>query len=421
MTARKPGLLFIFFTLVLDTLGIGLIIPVGPKLVASVMGLDPHGGTAVDNAVALPYGLLAATYAAMQFVFAPILGSLSDRFGRRPVILIALFGSGLDYLVAAFAPALWVLFVTRALNGLSGANFTACNAYIADVTTPEKRAAGYGIAGAAFGIGFVAGPLIGGWLGQHGPHYPFLAAGVLSLCNWLYGLFVLPESLPPEKRGPFSWRKANPVGALPWLAKNPIALPIAAALFLSQVGQFALHSTWVLSMGYRFKWNEMDVAWSLVAVGIGAGVVQGGLARQVIPRVGERACLLGGFVIGVFGFLGYALAPQGWMIYAVIAGASIGGLAGPAAQAINSRSVSPTEQGLLQGALASLTCIAAVAGPLIGSALFKHFTREGLEHPLPGAPFLAGAALTLLALIPIAVVWRRVPATPKAQAPAASL
>lgn len=416
MHRPKPTLLFVFFTLLLDVLGIGLIIPVAPRLVAKVMHLPAEGA---ESGAAVSVGLLAATYAAMQFIFAPILGSLSDRFGRRPVILISLLGSGIDYIVAAFAPNLAILFITRAINGISGANITACGAYIADVTPPEKRSAGYGIIGAAFGLGFVLGPLMGGFLGDPKIHipligpgaiqYPFLAAGIITLLNWLYGYFVLPESLPPDRRRSFSWRRANPVGALTWLHGHVVVRTLAITLFLVNVAQFGLHATWVLSMGLRFGWGPEQVGWSLFVVGITAAIVQGGLARRIIPAVGERNCLIFGLVIGVFAFAGYGLATQGWMIYAIVAMASLGGIATPAVQGIVSKAIPATEQGLLQGALAGLQSIAQVIGPILGGAVFHEFTKKGAPAFLPGAPFLTGSFLSLLALVPVVILWRRIP------------
>lgn len=428
MKRPTPGLVFIFITLLLDVLGFGLLIPVAPKLIATVQGLSPTGA---EHDASLAVGALAATYAAMQFIFSPILGSLSDRFGRRPVLLIALFGSALDYFVASRAPhvteafgvtaGMTCLFVTRALNGVSGATIPVCSAYIADVTPPEKRAAGFGILGAAFGLGFVFGPLIGGLLGDEKTVlpligrgdiiYPYYAACALTALNWLYGLFVIPESLALEHRRPFSWRKASPFRALKWLAGHRVVVMLAATLFISNIAQFGLHSTWVLSMQKRFDWSPRDVAWSLFTVGICAAIVQGGLSRRIIPFLGERLCMLGGLILAAFAFSGYGLANHGWMIYAIIVVASLGGVAGPAAQAISTKGVPANEQGLLQGALGSLTSIAQIIGPLIASGVFYLFTpKEGpAVYPGAGAPFLTGAVLMLLSLIPMAMVWSRMP------------
>jgi DHA1 family tetracycline resistance protein-like MFS transporter len=434
MHRPKPALLFVFLTLLLDVLGFGLLIPVSPRLVATVEGLNVAG---IDDKVwehqaAFAVGMLAATYALMQFLFAPLLGSLSDRFGRRNVLLIALMGSAIDYLFGACAPsiasynttlALVVLFTTRAINGISGSTVGICGAYIADITPPEKRAAGFGIIGAAFGLGFVIGPLVGGELGDekhilpligHGNIiYPYIAAAILTLGNWLYGLLIFPESLPADRRRAFSWEKSNPIGALKWLRHHPVVEALAASLFLANLAQLGLHVTWVLSMTARFKWTTREVGWSLFIVGLAAAIVQGGLSRRIIPALGERACLLAGLIIGVFAFIGYGVATQSWMIYTIVAVASIGGLAGPAAQGIMSKSVLPTEQGLLQGSLASLASIAGIFGPIIAATVFRVFTTDAEADKFPGAgaPFLSGAAITILSIFPAVYIWSRMPKT----------
>lgn len=420
MPSRKPALLFVFVTLLLDVLGFGLLIPVSPKLVERFLGLAEHGD---EGKAAWAVGALAALYALMQFIFAPILGSLSDRFGRRPVILISLFGSGIDYLAAAAAalwfPMLWILFLTRTINGISGASISACNAYIADVTPPEKRAAGYGLMGAAFGLGFMIGPLLGGVLGDarthipligHGGlHLPFIAAGTLTLINWLYGYFVLPESLPPDRRRAFSLTSSNPFSTIVWLTNHRVVVMLAASLFLFNLAQFGLHVTWVLSMTNRFNWSTTQVGWSLFVVGIGATIVQGFLARKLIPALSERVCLIAGMMLAVFAFLGYGFATQGWMIYVIIAIASLGGVSQPALQAIVTKAIPPTEQGRLQGALAGLSSIATIAGALIGSQVFGFFTRPEAPLHFAGAPFVSGAALCALGLVPALLVWSRLP------------
>lgn len=392
-------------------LGFGLLIPVAPKLVERFLGLPEHGQ---EGQAAWAVGGLAATYALMQFVFAPVLGSLSDRFGRRPVLLISLLGSGLDYLAAAaFAtwfPFIGLLFLTRVVNGISGGSISVCNAYIADTTPPEKRGAAYGLLGAAFGLGFMFGPLLGGVLGNIDLRLPFVAAGVLTLINWFYGYLVLPESLPPEKRRPFSLKAANPVGALVWMTSKPVVIVLAGGLFLMNVAQFGLHSTWVLSMSNRFGWNPMQVGLSLFIVGLTSVLVQGLLARKVIPLLGERACLIFGVVVGIAAFLGYGLATQSWMVYAIIAAASLGGVAGPALQSIVTRAVPPTEQGLLQGALASLNSVATIVGAISATQIFAYFTGDKAPVHLPGSPFLFGAVLMVAALVPMLSIWSRIPA-----------
>lgn len=389
--ARKPAVRFIFLTLLLDVIGIGLIIPVAPRLVEQLEGKG-------EAAAATTVALLLATYAAMQFVFAPILGSLSDRFGRRPVILISLLGSGLYYLAAALAPSLLVLFITRAINGVFGANITACNAYIADVTPPEKRAGAFGLVGAAFGLGFILGPLLGGVLGGIDIRLPFVAAGVLTLLNWLYGWFVLPESLPPERRRPFSLARANPVGTFVHLTRYPVIAGLSVSMFFLNLAQFGLHATWVLYTKHRYQWSEMETGLSLALVGLGAAVVQGGLARKIIPALGERRSLLIGISIGVAAYVGYGLATAGWMIYALVLAASLGAIAQPAGQAIITKAADPTEQGQVQGALASLQSVAAIAGPLIGGWVFAYFISEAAPAYVPGASYFVSALLALVGL-----------------------
>ncbi len=391
--ARTPAAKFILLTLLLDVLGFGLLIPVAPHLIEQLQGKGEQGAAQV-------YGTLIATYAALQFVFAPILGSLSDRFGRRPVVLISLFGTGVDFFAQALSPSLLILFITRAINGISGANITACNAYIADVTPPEKRAAAFGMVGAAFGLGFIFGPLLGGllaakeltiplvgWVYHGDVRTPFYVAGGLTLLNWLYGYFVLPESLPVERRRPFNLAHANPFGALARLARYPTVWGLAGSLFLLHLAMFGLHATWVLYTAHRYHWSEVQTGFSLTLVGIGAAVVQGGLARKLIPALGEKRSLLLGLAIGVAAYVGYGSATQGWMIYAIICVASVGGICGPACQALITNSVSPREQGEVQGALMSLQCVANIVGPLVGTGVFAYFISERAPVYLPGAPY----------------------------------
>lgn len=401
---RAPALGFIFVTLLLDVLGFGLLIPVAPRLIRSLMGLSdtPEGIAAATTT----FGWLVSTYAAMQLIFSPILGALSDRFGRRPLLLVSMFGSGLDYFAMALSPNLAFLFITRALNGISGASMTVCSAYVADVTPPEKRAGAFGIIGAAFGIGFVVGPVLGGVLGSIDIHLPFYAAGVLSLANWLYGYFVLPESLPPERRSRFSLEKANPVGALAGLGRYQVVAGMAGAMFLMNLAMFGLHATWVNYTEYRYKWESWEVGLSLTVVGIGAAAVQGGLARKVIPALGpgktgeRRALLIGGF-IGMLAYVGYGLAHEGWVIYAIVLVASLGGIAQPAFQAIVTKTVRPDEQGLIQGAMGSLQSGAQILGPLIATNAFSYAVSDRAVPPynVPGLSFFLGACLCGLGLI----------------------
>jgi DHA1 family tetracycline resistance protein-like MFS transporter len=412
--AHKPAIRFIFITLLLDVMGFGLLIPVGPKLVRELSGGNEQAG-------AHYFGLLAATYAAMQFIFAPTLGALSDHFGRRPVLLFSLLGSGLDYFALALSPNLAFLYVTRAINGLTGGSMTVASAYIADVTPPEKRAAGFGLVGAAFGLGFVIGPLLGGVLGRHDIRWPFYAAGALTLANWLYGCFVVPESLPPERRAKMTFARSNPIGVFAGLARYPLVAWMSAALFLLNLAQFSLHSTWVLYTGHRYGWDAGQVGWSLFAVGIGAAVVQAGLARRLIPALGEKTALMLGLLLGVMSYAGYGAATQGWMIYAVIAVGSLGGIAGPAAQSLITRSVRPDEQGAVQGAITGLQSVAAILGPLIGTSIFAYAIRDPWrDQHVPGLSFYASALLAALGWLVagIAVTKRHEAEDPAAVQPA---
>ncbi|MFO0786089.1 MAG: TCR/Tet family MFS transporter [Phycisphaerales bacterium] len=413
MPKRTPAIGFIFLTLLLDVLGFGVLIPVAPRLIEQLLH-NGKGGT--DSEAAYIVGWLAATYAIMQFLFSPLLGALSDRIGRRPVLLVAILGSGLDYFAMAFAPTLWIFFITRAINGLSGASMTVCNAYIADITPPEKRAAAFGMIGAAFGLGFILGPLAGGLLGQINIHLPFYVAGSLSLANWLYGLFVLPESLPPERRSHLKLARANPVAALFGLGRYPTVAGLAAAMFLLNLAMFGLHMTWVLYTKHRYDWSPAAVGLSLGFVGVGAAVVQGGLVRKIVPWLGERKSLIIGLCIGVLAYIGYGAAPQGWMIYVIVAFASLGGIAQPAAQAIITKTVRPYEQGEIQGALTSLQCIAQIIGPLVATRVFGYFISPEAVAYIPGASFFLGAFFSALGTIVAAWASRGYPhADPHAQ------
>lgn len=392
LPARKPAIGFIFVTLVLDILGIGLIIPILPKLVEGF-----EGGDMV--AAAHTFGLLASLYSLMQFLFAPLLGSLSDRYGRRPVILASLLGSGLDYFLLAFAPNLTWFIAARIISGITGANITAASAYIADVSPPEKRAANFGLMGAAFGLGFIAGPALGGWLGDVGLRVPFMVAGGLTLLNCLYGWFVLPESLAPENRRKFSWGRSNPVGSLLALKNHPVAFGLAGTHFMMYLAHQVLPSTWVLYTGYRYGWTVKQTGISLAIVGLTAGIVQGGLTRVIIPKIGERRAVVFGLIISVASFVCYGLATEGWMIYAILVVGSLGGIAGPAVQALVSKGVGADEQGGVQGSLTSLGSVAGIAGPAIATWLFGYFIGTTAPFQLPGAAFFFSAALNFGAML----------------------
>lgn len=430
MPSPKPAVRFVFITLLLDVIGFGLLIPVGPRLVEEL-----QGAAATPQSAAAPFGWLSATFATMMFLCAPILGALSDRFGRRPVLLISLLGSGIDYFAQALTPSLWFLFVTRALNGVSGSSMSVCNAYIADVTPPEKRAAAFGIIGAAFGLGFAIGPVLGGsmpgmatylashadhlpgflagplsYLGAHATRAPFWAAGVLCMINWLYGCFVLPESLPSDRRRGFQIRKAHPIATFQHLRRYPVVIALGVSLFLVNLAQFGLHSTWALYTQEKFSWSPLQIGISLGLVGLGAIVVQGGLVRRIVPALGEPRSVLVGLGVGVLAYIGYGVATQGWMIYVMVLAFSIGGIAGPASQAIITKSVPVNEQGETQGALAGINSIAAIVGPLIGSSVFSYFISKDSPEYLPGAPMFASA---LIATGSLALAFRAVRGLPK--------
>ncbi len=401
MQNRQPALGFIFVTLVLDILGIGLLIPIVPKLIENFAG-DISSASSTS-------AWLSASFALMNFVFAPILGSLSDKLGRRPVILASLLGSGLDYLLLAFAPNLGWFFIGRIISGITGASFSAATAYIADVSPPEKRAQNFGLIGAAFGLGFILGPLLGGLLSSYGLRVPFFVAAGLTLLNWLYGYFVLPESLKPQNRREFSWARANPIGSLLGLGRYPVVLGLVGSIFLANLAQNALQNTWVFYTGFRYNWNARDVGISLAVVGLTAAIVQGGLVRQIVPRLGERRSIVVGLAIGAISFLLYGLASQGWMIYVILVVGAIGGIGGPATQGLISRSVAPNEQGALQGSLSSLMSVVNLIGPLIFNNLFAFFTAKTTNPQVPGIVFYVGSGLMLAALA-IAVAAFRNPA-----------
>ncbi len=396
MTRPKPAIVFIFITLFLDIFGIGVIVPVLPKLVEELQGGDVQ-------AAAHAVGWLGALYALMQFVFSPVLGSLSDRFGRRPVILFSLLGSGLDYLVLYWAPTIGWLYLARIVSGITAANFSAASAYIADVTPPEKRAAGFGIIGAAFGLGFIAGPAIGGLLGDIGLRVPFLVAAGITLLNWLYGAFVLPESLSPENRRPFTWASAHPIKALTALSRWPLVLGLAGTHFLSMLAGNIYPCLWVLYTGTRYGWNSKQVGLSLALVGVMAAIVQAGLAGKVIKIIGERAGIYVGLLAMALAMFLYGAAWQGWMVYVIILVGSVGGIGSPATQSMISQAVPADEQGAVQGALNSITSVAGILAPLIWTFLFSWAIAPERTMHLPGLPFY-GACLVSLAAA--ALAWR---------------
>ena len=388
---RRAAFAFVFVTVLLDMLAIGIIIPVLPKLV-----VDLVGGNAAEGARV--YGLFGTAWALMQFFFSPVQGALSDRFGRRPVILISNIGLGLDYVVMALAPSLAWLFLGRVISGITAASISTSYAYIADVTPPAERAGRFGMLGAAFGVGFVLGPALGGLTGAIDPRLPFWIAAGLSLANALYGFFVLPESLPPERRAPFAWRRANPVGALALLRSQAQLVGLAGVSFLGNLAHAALPSVSVLYMMYRYGWDERAVGLTLAGVGVAAIVVQGGIVAPAVKRFGERRALVVGLAFGLAGFMVLALAPTGPLFWLGIPLMALWGLANPSAQGLMSRRIGPHEQGRLQGAIASLMGVANLIGPGCSPMTFA-YAIGAAGGSVPGAPYLVAAALLGCAIV----------------------
>jgi DHA1 family tetracycline resistance protein-like MFS transporter len=396
---RRAAFTFIFITVLLDMLALGIVIPVLPKLV-----LDFVGGDAVKGADYL--GLFGTAWALMQFLFSPIHGALSDRFGRRPIILLSNFGLGLDYILMALAPTLGWLFVGRIISGITAASISTAYAYVADVAEPDKRAKLFGMLGVAFGAGFVLGPAMGGIAGSFDPRLPFWIAAGLSLLNGLYGLLILPESLPPEKRAPFGWKRANPIGSLILLRSHPQLMGLAVVSFLGHLAHSSLPNIGVLYMMYRYSWAEHTVGFVMAAVGLCAMVVQGAMIGPVVKHLGETKAMLLGLVFGVAGFAAFGLATSGSWFLAGIPILALWGIASAATLALMSRRVSASEQGRLQGANASLMGIASLIGPAIFTQSFAVFIAPGAPVHLPGMPFLL-SALMVAASIAVAVYTTR--------------
>lgn len=373
-------------------LALGTIVPVLPKLVVTFL----NGDTA---AAAEVYGVFGTAWALMQFLCSPLLGALSDRFGRRPVVLISNLGLGLDYVVMALAPSLWWLFVGRVVSGITAASISTGFAYVADVTPPEGRAARFGMLSVAFGAGFVLGPALGGLAGSIDPRLPFWIAAGLSLANALYGLFVLPESLPRERRAPFEWRRANPLGALALLRSQRALLGLASVYFLGQLAHAVLPSVTVLYMGYRFGWDERAVGLVMAAVGICSMVVQGALIGPVVTRFGERKALVAGLLFGAAGFAIYAIAASGAVFLIGIPVMALWGFANPAAISLMSRRVGPHEQGQVQGANGSIAGIANMIGPGLFTQVFAAAIAPTQSWHLPGAPFALATVMLLAAVV----------------------
>jgi MFS transporter, DHA1 family, tetracycline resistance protein len=412
---RRAAVIFIFITVLIDILSFGVIIPVLPQLIKGFLGGD-------FAQAALWSTLMSAVFSLVQFVFSPVQGTLSDRYGRRPVVLLSNLGIGLDFVFMALVNSIPLLFVGRVISGICAASFTTANAYIADVTPPEGRAKAFGMLGAAFGIGFIIGPAVGGFLAGVSPRAPFWLAAGLALANFCYGYFVLPESLPPERRtARFDWKHANPVGSLLLLRSYPQVLGLATVVFLSNLAHYVLPSTFVLYADYRYHWGEQKVGLTLAAVGVCNVFVQAVLVGKLVPRLGERRTLLIGVTSGVLGFLGMGLATDGYVFLATIPLLALWGLAGPATQALLTRQVSPTEQGRLQGAVQSLASLGGIFGPLLFGGTFALFIGDRAPLHVPGAAFVLAAALLMVGLALAAYVTRGAPAvTPTVESPPAT-
>jgi len=398
--SRKAAMSFIFITLLIDVTGLGLIIPVLPKLIEQLTG---------DNISQASQwgGWLTFAYAVVQFICAPIIGNLSDKYGRRPVLLFSLLGFGIDYLFLAFAPSIGWLFIGRIIAGITGASFTTASAYIADVSTDKDRAQNFGLLGAAFGLGFIIGPSVGGLLAHYGIRVPFFAAAGFSLLNALYGYFVLPESLSKENRRPFEWKRSNPLGSLLHLKKYPSVIGLIWSMVLVYIAAHSLQSTWTFINIERFNWSEQKLGLSLGVVGVMTMIVQGGLIRYINPRLGNERSVYIGLAIYSVGMLAFAFATQSWMMFAFMVPYCLGGIAGPALQAILAGHVPPTEQGELQGALTSMMSATSIVGPLVMTNLFAYFTKPGAPVHFSGAPFLLGSILLMGSAVVAYMVLRK--------------
>lgn len=392
---RQAAVGFIFITLIIDVMGWGLIIPVMPKLISELKGVTINEASSYGS-------VLISAYAITQFIFAPFIGNLSDRFGRRPVLLASLLGFGIDYIILALSPTYGWLFAGRIIAGITGASFTTGAAYIADISTTETRAKNFGLIGAAFGLGFVIGPALGGLLAGLGLRAPFYAAAGLCLLNALYGYFILPESLAPENRRPFDWKKANPLGALRLLKKYPGIDKLAFCFFLIYLAAQAVQGNWSFFTIYRFHWSESMVGLSLAAVGLLVGAVQGGLTRIINPRLGNERSVYTGLLLYTAGLLLFAFANQGWMMFAILVPYCLGGITGPALQSILATHIPPNEQGALQGTLTSLMSLTTIIGPLIMNNLFNYFTSPKAPFYFPGIFFLLAAIFMLFSAL---IAW----------------
>ena len=388
----RRALAFIFVTILIDSIGFGIVMPVFPQLIVHLTARTLASAATVS-------GWLGLGYALMQFVCGPIIGGLSDRFGRRPVLLASLLAFGIDYLAMAFAPTIGWLFASRLVAGITGASFGTAYAYIADVSPPEKRATNFGVAGIGFGLGFIVGPALGGVLARFGTPVPFLAAAGLALFNVAYGWFVLPESLDAAHRRPFDWRRANPIGSLARLRRyNPVVLGLAGATLLWLIGFQALPVTWSFYTIEKFGWTPNQVGYSFAAVGVTGIFVQAVLARRILPRFGERRIVVAGALSGIAAYLTYAFAVEGWQLYLGVVVGGLSGMVYQSLQGLMSRQVGPSEQGELQGTIASISSVAQIVGPVAMTQAFAHFAARDAVPYLPGAPYVLAAGLSVAML-----------------------
>jgi DHA1 family tetracycline resistance protein-like MFS transporter len=409
--SQKQALAFLFVTVLIDAIGFGIVIPVLPGLIMQLTGRTLAGAAEVS-------GWIMFMYATTQFICGPVIGGLSDRFGRRPVLLASLLAFGIDYIAMAFAPTRVWLVLARLVAGVTGASFPTAYAYIADISPPEKRGPNFGVIGMAFGFGFILGPALGGIVAQFGDRVPFMVAAGLALTNVAYGWFVLPESLKPENRRPFDWRRANPVGALMRLKMaHPRVLVLAATVFLWTMGYQALYSTWAYFGIERFDWTPGQVGWSLAAVGLSGALVQGVLSRRLMPKYGARNIVLAGGVSAIAAYLVYAFASAGWMMYVGILVSLLQPLVFPALQGMMSSGVAASEQGELQGAVSSIQSLSSIFGPPLMTGSLAYFSGGGSAVYFPGAPFLLAAGFSVAALL---VFLRAVSMGAGAAAPAAA-
>ncbi|MFT4715117.1 MAG: DHA1 family tetracycline resistance protein-like MFS transporter [Paracoccaceae bacterium] len=392
LASKKLPVIFLLITVALDSIGIGIIMPVMPDLLLEL------GATDLSQAATWG-GVMAATFAVMQFLFGPTIGNLSDRFGRRPVLLVSLAALSVDYLIMGFAHSVWLLVIGRIIGGITSATQSTASAYMADISSDEERAANFGLIGAAFGVGFILGPLIGGLLGEFGSRAPFFAAAALAAANTIFGLFVLSETVTDEIRRPFSWARANPIGAFKHMGKLPGVRRLMVVFFFYNIAFFVYPSVWAYYTQERFGWDAGMVGISLAVFGASMAVVQGGLIRVIIPKFGEHRTVVLGFSITVVAFLIYSLAFEGWHIFVLAPLTSLGVVAGPALQGIMSRTAHADQQGELQGILSSISAIGVIISPLLMTNIFSYFTRDGTPFYFPGAPFILSMALVLLALL----------------------